>query len=165
MLGKIKAHIQHVDILIYNAGVLVNKPFVDLTDSEINQMVSVNFTSAVRLIKELIPMMSDNSHVVSISSMGGFQGSAKFPGLSIYSATKAALAVLTECLAEELKSSGVAFNCLALGAVNTEMFAEAFPDYQAQISAAEMGTYIAEFALNGHKLFNGKILPVSLSTP
>ncbi len=97
--------------------------------------------------------------------MGGVQGSEKFQGLSLYSASKAALAVFTECLAEELKTHNVKANALALGAVQTEMLSHAFPTYKAPLQASEMADYIADFALNGHQYYNGKILPVSLSTP
>jgi NAD(P)-dependent dehydrogenase (short-subunit alcohol dehydrogenase family) len=97
--------------------------------------------------------------------MGGFQGSAKFKGLSAYSSSKSALAGLTECLAEELKEKNIAVNCLAIGAVQTEMLNKAFPGYQAPLKANEMAAFISEFAVNGHKYFNGKIIPVSSSTP
>jgi short-subunit dehydrogenase len=161
----VKDSMPKIDILINNAGFLSNKPFTLLSDSDIDQMVQVNFTSAAKLIRDLLPMMNTPSHVVSIGSMGGFQGSSKFPGLSVYSASKAAIGCLTECLAEEHKNSGISFNCLALGAVNTEMLAEAFPGYKAPLSAAQMANFIVDFALNGNKFFNGKILPVSLTTP
>ena len=109
--------------------------------------------------------MNTNSHIVNIGSMGGFQGSAKFKGLSLYSAAKGAVAVLTESMAEEFKERGIKVNALALGAVQTEMLASAFPGYKAPLTAGQMAEFIADFALNGHKYFNGKILPVSLSTP
>lgn len=165
LLKMIHTYFTKVDILINNAGYLFNAPLTQLPDAEFLNMVNVNFTAPARLIKLLTPIMSHGSHVVNISSMGGYQGSSKFPGLSVYSATKGALAVLTECLAEEFKETGIAFNCLALGAVNTEMLAQAFPGYKAPTSASQMAEFIADFALNGNKYFNGKILPISLSTP
>lgn len=164
-IDTIRSFIPTVDILINNAGYLYNAPLNKLPDSELRQMVEVNFISPARLIRAILPLMTKGSHAVNISSMGGFQGSVKFPGLSVYSATKAALANLTECLAEELKDTGIAFNSLAIGAVNTEMLSQAFPDYQAPLSASEMANFIVDFAIGGHKFFNGKILPVSLSTP
>ena len=97
--------------------------------------------------------------------MGGIQGSMKFAGLAAYSSSKGALITLSELLAEEYKEQGVAFNVLALGAVNTEMLQEAFPGYEAPISAAAMADYIFNFALTGNKFHNGKIIQVSSSTP
>ena len=54
---------------------------------------------------------------------------------------------------------------LALGAVQTEMLAEAFPGYEAPVNALQMAEYIMGFALTGNKLYNGKMLQVSNSTP
>jgi NAD(P)-dependent dehydrogenase (short-subunit alcohol dehydrogenase family) len=103
--------------------------------------------------------------VVSISSIGGIQGSVKFAGLSAYSSSKGALITLSELLAEEYKEKGIAFNVLAIGAVNTEMLQEAFPGYMAPISAVEMADYIFNFALTANQYQNGKVIQVSSSTP
>ncbi len=154
-----------VDILINNAGYLVNKPFTAHSDDEIEMTVSVNFTSAALLTAELLPLMGRGSHVVSMGSMGGFQGSLKFPGLAWYSASKGALAIMTEALAAEYAGEGISFNCLCPGAVETEMFRTAFPGYKAPVTPAEMAGFIADFAINGHRFFNGKILPVAVSVP
>jgi 3-oxoacyl-[acyl-carrier protein] reductase len=153
------------DILINNAGVLINKPFKDMLPKDYDGMFDVNVKGIYFLIQKLLPWFNQPSHIVNIGSMGGFQGSAKFPGLSLYSASKGALGVLSECLAEELRSEKIAVNTLALGAVDTEMLRAAFPGYTADVNAADMAGFILEFALNGHKYMNGKILPVSLSTP
>ena len=163
---EIEKHVDSVDILINNAGFLVNKPFAETQINDINKTFNINLISPSVIIQSLIPLLklSNVKHVVNISSMGGFQGSAKFPGLSFYSASKAALAGLTECLAEEYKNDQISFNCLALGAVNTEMLKTAFPDYTAPINPNEMANFIYDFAINGYKYFNGKILPVSLTT-
>jgi NAD(P)-dependent dehydrogenase (short-subunit alcohol dehydrogenase family) len=154
-----------VDILINNAGLLINKAFTDLDGNDFDQMFSVNVKGPFILSKNLIKHFNKGAHIVNISSMGGYQGSVKFPGLSLYSASKAALAVLTECMAEELKDKGISVNCLALGAAQTEMLEVAFPSYKAPLSAAEMAEYICDFARNGHKYMNGKIIPVSLTSP
>ena len=128
-------------------------------------MMEVNFFAPVTIIKLLLPIMNHGAHIINISSMGGFQGSSKYNGLSIYSASKAAIASLTECLAVELSDFGIKVNCLALGAVQTEMFKEAFPGYTAPVKPVEMAEFVREFALNGSKYFNGKILPVALTNP
>jgi len=154
-----------VDILINNAGVLINKPFTDLLETDFVEMLQSNFIGHVRIIQSLLPLMSAGSHILNIGSMGGFQGSVKFPGLSAYSASKAALHTLTECLAQELTEQQIKVNCLALGSAQTEMLEKAFPGYESPVLAFEMGKYIADFALTGHRFFNGKILPVAVSTP
>ncbi len=166
-VNQIKTLFNSVDILVNNAGAIVNKPFETITAADLNHAYQVNVFSVVRLIQELLPLLSssEKAHVVNISSMGGFQGSIKFAGLSAYSSSKAALACLTECLAEEYKESKIAFNCLALGATQTEMLEEAFPGYKAPISAKEMANYIANFSTTAHLTMNGKVLPVSMSNP
>lgn len=164
---EIEQYFNSIDIIINNAGYLVNKPFSETNLSDITDIFNINFISPSLLIQALLPLIKNSSskHVVNISSMGGFQGSAKFSGLSFYSASKAALASLTECLAEEYKEDQIKFNCLALGAVNTEMLQTAFPDYKAPLEAKEMAEFIYKFAISDYKYINGKVIPVSLSTP
>ena len=161
----VEANWGHVDLLVNNAGRLLNKPFLKTTSAEFEAVYEVNVFGVAALIKAVVPFMNAGGHVVNVSSMGGVQGSAKFPGLSAYSSSKGALITLTELLAEECKETGPAFNVLALGAVQTEMLEEAFPGYQAPLSALEMAVYIKHFAQEGHKYYNGKLLPVSKSTP
>ncbi|WP_448606001.1 SDR family NAD(P)-dependent oxidoreductase [Paenimyroides ceti] len=156
---------KHVDILIHNAGAIVNKPFKDLSSEEFEYVYKVNVFGVAALNRLVLPFMPAHSHVVTISSMGGIQGSLKFPGLAAYSSSKGAVITLSELLAEEYKEQGVAFNVLALGAVQTEMLEEAFPGYQAPINPQGMADYIVNFALTGNAYFNGKILQVSSSTP
>ncbi len=154
-----------IDVLINNAGALINKPFADLDESDFVEMLQSNYLGHVRIIQAMLLLMAKNSHILNIGSMGGFQGSAKFLGLSAYSASKAALHTLTECLAQELTEQQIKVNCLALGSAQTEMLERAFPGYESPVLAFEMGKYVADFALTGHKFFNGKVLPVALSTP
>ncbi|MEN8776912.1 MAG: SDR family oxidoreductase [Polaribacter sp.] len=154
-----------VDILINNAGKLINKPFTDLTSHDFLEVYKVNVFAVAETIQILIPYLSKGSHVVTVSSMGGIQGSLKFPGLAAYSSAKAAVITLSELLAEEYKEQQIAFNVLALGAVQTEMLEEAFPGYEAPLSAKEMADYLFNFATTGNKFYNGKVLQVSSSTP
>jgi len=160
-----KINFETIDVLINNAGLLINKLFEELTADDWLNTYKVNVFGVIKIIKALLPLMGKTkTHIVNISSYGGFQGSAKFAGLSAYSSGKAALANLTECLAEEFKNKNISVNCLALGAVQTEMFSKAFPGFNAPVSPQQMAQFIIEFAMNGHNYFNGKILPVTLST-
>lgn len=164
---KIPEHFDKIDILIHNAGILTHKPFEQFSPEEYNRLFSVNFFSPAYLTAKLLPLLktSETSHVVTIGSMGGFQGSARFPGMSMYSASKAALANLTESLAAEFGEEGLRFNCLALGAVQTEMLGQAFPDYKAPVRPEEMGRYIRDFSTQAWRFMNGRVIPVSLSSP
>lgn len=154
-----------VDVLVNNAGLLINKAFSDLDEDDFDRMFGVNVKSAFLMIRMMLPFFNRPAHIVNIGSMGGYQGSVKFPGLSLYSASKGALAILTECLAEELKEKEINVNCLALGSARTEMMEKAFPDFKAPVSAMEMAGFISDFALRGHRFFNGKIIPVAVTTP
>lgn len=165
LLDKISSVFDKIDVLINCAGSLIVKDFLDISDKESRQIVETNFFGPASLIRLVFPFLRSGSHIVNISSMGGFQGASKYRGLSYYSASKAAMACLTECLATEFAGAGIKVNCLAIGAVQTEMFEEAFPGLTAPVTAEEMGRFVSDFALNAHKFFNGKILPVAVSNP
>ena len=165
LVKEISSSFKSIDVLINNAGSLINKPFLEISSSDFEAVFKVNVFAAASLTRLMLPMMNAKGHVLNITSMGGVQGSAKFPGLSAYSSSKGALVILTELLAEEFKDSGPSFNALALGAVQTEMLEEAFPGYKAPVSAVQMAEYIIDFALKGHQFYNGKVLPISSSTP
>lgn len=166
LIEKIEHHITSCDILINNAGTLYNKPIGKLDLDNFDDIFNVNVKAAFFLSQRIIPMMmAKGGHIINIGSVGGIQGSKKFPGLSLYSASKAAIAVLTESMAEELRETGIKVNCLALGATQTEMFEKAFPGAIAAQSPHQLAHFILDFSLNGPKYFNGKVLPVSLSTP
>lgn len=154
-----------VDILINNAGKLINKPFLQTTQADFEAVYKVNVFGLANLTRVLLPKMNPSSHVVNISSMGGINGTSKFPGLAAYSSSKGAVSILTELLAEECKENGPNVNALALGAVQTEMLSEAFPGLDVPMDAKTMADYIAHFALEGHRFYNGKVLPVSNTTP
>ena len=157
----------HFDMVVNNAGCLINKPFATTSAKDVFKTFQTNVFAPILLIQQIIPLLNETkwSHIVNIGSMGGYQGSVKFPGLSIYSASKAALASLTECLAEEYKDRKVSINCLALGAVQTEMLSKAFPGFQAQVSAQQMAEYIYNFSIQNFYYITGKVIPVARLTP
>lgn len=165
LTGEISKRFSRIDILINNAGLVIPKPFRDLTAEDDRQVIETNFSAPMRLTRIAIPFLRRGSHVINIGSMGGVQGSPKFPGLAVYSSAKAALAVLTESLASEFKGTGIHFNCLSFGAVQTEMLETAFPGYKAPLTSEEMAEFVCWFSLNGKSYFNGKILPVSVANP
>lgn len=165
VIDFIESDWEGVDILINNAGALLNKPFTETTVADFKAVYAVNVFGVAELTRVVLPFMKSGSHVLTISSMGGIQGSMKFPGLAAYSSSKGAVITWSELLAEEYKDQNIAFNVLALGAVQTEMLEEAFPGYQAPLSAQEMAAYIANFSLTGNQFYNGKVMQVSASTP
>lgn len=154
-----------IDVLINNAGLLTNTPVGESSFALFEKIYKVNVFGLAELTRQLLPQISPLGHVVNISSMGGIQGSSKFAGLSIYSSSKGAVITLTELWAEEFKATGPKFNALALGAVQTQMLMEAFPGFEAPITAAGFAPYLLNFGLTGHQYYNGKTLQVSSSTP
>ncbi|HUS86539.1 MAG TPA: SDR family oxidoreductase [Bacteroidales bacterium] len=165
LLKMVSGHFSHVDILINNAGYLVRSAFGELSASDEELMINTNFLTPARFMRIVLPLLGRGSHVVNIGSMAGYQGSSKYPGLALYGAAKAGLASLTEALAAEYADEGIKFNCLSIGAVQTEMFETAFPGFKAPLDAEQMAKFVAWFALNGQKYFNGKILPVAVTNP
>lgn len=166
-MQQVLSPFEKIDILINNAGLLIQKPFLSLSQADWQNTFEVNVFGVVRLIQMLFPYLqkSDSAHILNIGSMGGFTYSQKFEGLAAYSSSKAALANLTECLAVEMATFGIKCNCLCLGAVNTDLLKQAFPSYTAPLDSKDIAQFIADFSQNGHKYMNGKVLPISLSTP
>lgn len=154
-----------LNIVIHNAGALVNKEFAAISREELQMCYDVNVLGPYQLTQKLLPILDKSAHLVFISSMGGYQGAQKFGGLTAYSSSKAAVASLTECLQEEFRESNFAFNCLCLGAIQTEMLQNAFPGYQANLNPEQISDYIYQFSTTANRFLKGKIIPVSLTTP
>jgi NAD(P)-dependent dehydrogenase (short-subunit alcohol dehydrogenase family) len=156
-----------INILFHNAGVLKNELFETTGQKEILQMFQTNAIGPYLLTQALLSKLNQATwaHVVCTGSMGGVAGSVKFPGLSAYSMSKSAIHTMVQCLAEEFKESSIRFNAIALGAVQTEMLAHAFPGYEAKITPEKIAQFIVDFLVEGHKYMNGKVLPLSVSTP
>ncbi|MFO7863972.1 MAG: SDR family oxidoreductase [Salinivirgaceae bacterium] len=166
-LEQALSHLSKIDVLINNAGFLVNKPIGQMNPMDIHQIIQVNLTGTILFTQACIPnlKLASKAHVVNISSMAGVQGSTKFAGLAVYSAAKSAICTFTESMAQEFAGSDIHFNCIALGAVHTKMFTEAFPGQQAPQNPADIVPFIVDFALNNQSLFNGKIIPLAATTP
>ena len=165
LMSNIKNRFGKLDIIVNNAGILVKNNFNNISKDQLEYTFNLNFFVPFLITQKSIKLLSKNAHTVFISSVGGINGAKKFPGLSVYSSSKGALITLTECLAEEFQTKQIRFNCLALGAVQTEMLNKAFPGYQAPLSANQISSFIVDFCINGGRYFNGKVLPVALTTP
>ena len=138
---------------------------IETEDEDLSSLYQTNLIAPYSLIRHMYRhgLFNSGAHIINISSMGGFQGAAKFPGLSAYSISKAALVAMTESMAIEL--SDVSVNCLCLGAVQTEMLSKAFPNYKSEISDAQMAEFIINFATTDSKLMSGCIIPVKKLDP
>lgn len=165
ILQKIETFFRNCDVLINNAGKLINRSFDKIEPQDFDDIYNVNIKGLFFFTQLVLPIMNKGGHIVNISSIGGITGTKKFPGLSAYSSSKGAVSVFTEALAEELKESDISVNCLALGGVHTDMFERAFPGIKALQSPPQMAAFIADFAVTGQKFFNGKVIPVSQAVP
>ena len=166
MFSEIRKTYGCLHILINNAGIASMNHALLTTMDTVHKIYGTNVFGPIQLIQNLMHKFSSDAHIVNISSVGGVTGSVKFPGLSAYSSSKGAMTILTECLQAEFgDSTSWSFNCLALGAVQTEMLEEAFPGYVAPIDAAAMAAYICGFALNNHLVMRGRVVEVAMSTP
>jgi short-subunit dehydrogenase len=165
ILQKIESFFHDCDILINNAGKLINRSFDKIEPEDFDDIYNVNIKGLFFFTQLVLPIMKKGGHIVNISSLGGITGTKKFPGLSAYSSSKGAVSVFTEALAEELKESEISVNCLALGGVHTDMFEKAFPGVKALQTPPQMAQFIADFAVTGNRFFNGKVIPVSKAIP
>lgn len=111
-----------VDILVNNAAIAQEKPFLELTDADWETMLSVNLLGAVRCIREVLPHMQTQGfgRIINISSIGGQWG-----GLNQvhYAAAKAALINLTRSMAKLYSKDGITCNAIAPGLIATDMSA------------------------------------------
>ncbi|MCX7697462.1 MAG: SDR family oxidoreductase [Bacteroidales bacterium] len=162
VISKKNVGLTHV---LHNAATIICKQWFEYTYEDYRTVFDVNFWSPLHLTQLILPYLLENSHVVFISSMGGFQGSKKFPGMALYTASKAAIVNLVESLSVELAQKGIKVNSLCPGAVDTDMLHQAFPAYQAKITPHKIGDFIYYFLKNAHQVINGKIIPVSLNDP
>jgi len=110
-----------IDGVINNAGII--QPFVHINDldyDKIKLVMDVNFYGTLYMVKSLLPYLLERpeAHITNISSMGGF---TPVPGQSIYGASKAAVKLMTEGLASELKDTNVKVSVVFPGAVNTNI--------------------------------------------
>jgi short-subunit dehydrogenase len=162
----IKKHkLNRIDALLNNAAILIKKPFEEFTHQEIFEIFNINVFGLIKLTQSSINILNKGSHILNISSMAGFQGSQKISGLSIYSASKGAITILTESLAEELKEKEISVNGLALGSVQTEMLEKAYSNLITGLNPEKISNFISDFLLNGHRFTNGKVLPISITIP
>lgn len=119
--------------LVNNAGLGTSGILATMHDAQIERLVAMNILSPIVLTKYVVrSMMADEgSRVVNVSSIVAHSG---YKGLSVYSATKAALAGFTRSLSRELGPLGITVNAIAPGFVDTEMTRELGAGHRAQIA-------------------------------
>lgn len=150
-----------VDVLVNNAAFLVKKSFVDTTAAEWDAVMRTNLRGPFLFSRELL--RAPGRVIVNIGSLGGVQGTEKFPGLSAYTASKSGLTGLTAALAVEARPLGVSVFCVAPGAVDTAMLRKAAPGLKAGAAPSDIARVVADLAESGSRdLLSGAI--ISLDT-
>lgn len=109
-----------LDVLANCGGILIQGPFLEQTDEDLDKLMKINFRGAIRMMREFIPRMVDNGggSIINVTSI-----SAQWPEVNsyFYGAAKAALNVTSRNIAKEFASQGVRVNCIQPGPVNTGM--------------------------------------------
>lgn len=120
LIHKTLAQFGQIDALVNNAGIALYKMFCDTTETDWNQILSVNLMSMVHVIQAALPHMihEKRGHIVNLSSIWGISGASCEVA---YSVSKAAVIGLTKSLAKELGPSGILVNCVAPGVIDTDM--------------------------------------------
>ncbi len=113
-----------VDILVNNAGMMENAPVEEMTEDSFDRHFAVNVKGTYFACQQAVKHMEHGGAIVNISSsVTGHM----FPHYSVYAATKGAVEQITRQLAKELAPKGITINCVAPGAVSTELFLNGKP--------------------------------------
>jgi 3-oxoacyl-[acyl-carrier protein] reductase len=120
LFDRVAACFGGTDILVNNAGAFLDKPFLDTSPAEIDDILQTNLYGAFYCSKQAAKQMIKKRYgkIVNITSACAFTSSK---GLAVYSASKGALVSLTKSLAKELMSRNICVNAVAPGLTDTDM--------------------------------------------
>lgn len=158
--------LKKLNLLINNAGYLKKQSLTELDINDFIDTYKVNVFSVHQIIQAVLTKLkkSKNASIINIGSAGGVTNTLKFQGMSAYSSSKGALSIYSECIATELRTEGINVNCLALGAVDTKMLNQAFPDTNYKVEAKKMASYVYSFSQES-KIINGQTLIIANNNP
>jgi 3-oxoacyl-[acyl-carrier protein] reductase len=108
-----------VDILINNAGLMITKPLLDVTEDDFDKQFAVNVKGTFFACQQAMKHMENNGRIVNFSTSVTGQ---MFPAYSVYAGTKGAVEQFTRQLAKEFGSKKITINAVAPGPINTELF-------------------------------------------
>ncbi len=120
MMGKISKFSTHIDVLVNNAGIALQKLFCDTQENEWDALFDVNVKGIYHCCKSVLPGMikNKNGNIINISSIFGICGASCEVA---YSASKSAVIGFTKALAKEVGPCNINVNCIAPGVIDTEM--------------------------------------------
>lgn len=114
LVGRVESHLGGIDVLVNNAGVDGNRPFIELDDKEWHRVLDANLTGMYRVTRALLFLLDDGASVVNVGAAIAARGGE---GRAHHTAAKAAVQGFTRSLAKELGPRGVRVNTLAPGVV------------------------------------------------
>lgn len=147
LFETVAAEVGPVDVLITCAAVLEPVPFAEVSAESFARVMDVNVRGVFLCCQRAFAQMRGRGGaIVNVSSLGAIRATEKFPGMSTYVASKAAVIGLTECLAVEGRPLGIRVNCIAPGAVDTVMLRSAAPSLRTETLPADLAPTIAYLA-------------------
>ena len=130
--GSVSNQSLEIDVLVNNAGMMVEEEFANLTTEQIERTITLNLTALTQLIHQFLPAMKarKSGRILNVASVAAFH---PVPGMDIYAATKAYVLSFSEALAENLRDTGISVTALCPGLTDTDMvdssLAEAMPPF------------------------------------
>jgi 3-oxoacyl-[acyl-carrier protein] reductase len=119
LVNKVAEHFGHLDILVNNAGVFITGPVGQVDDASVERQFAINVGGVNAAVREAAKLMTEGGRIISIGSMAAV--TSPWPGLSDYSATKAAVAAYTRGWARDLGPKGITVNVVEPGPIDTDM--------------------------------------------
>jgi 3-oxoacyl-[acyl-carrier protein] reductase len=119
LVRKVAEHFGHLDILVNNAGVFITGPVGEVTDENVEKQFAINVGGVNAAVREAAKVMTEGGRIISIGSMAA--ETSPWPGISDYSATKAAVAAYTRGWARDLGPKGITVNVVEPGPIDTDM--------------------------------------------
>ena len=128
MFNQIKARWGRLDILVNNAGILSYADFVSITEKQWDEVMAVNLKSQFLCSKQAIKLMKPGGKIINIASIASGGTGVGFPNIAHYTASKGGVVALTENMALDLGKKGINVNCIAPGAIETDMTLKSLSD-------------------------------------
>ncbi len=119
-----------VNILINNAGLMINNPIANVSEEEFDRQIAVNVKGTFFTCQQAMKYMENNGRIINFSTS---VTSAMFPAYSVYAASKGAVEQITRQLAKEFGEKGITINAIAPGPVKTELFMKGKTEQQIEM--------------------------------
>jgi 3-oxoacyl-[acyl-carrier protein] reductase len=119
VVEQVVSNYEHIDILVNNAAIAQLVDLLSVTEADFDNFLNINLRGLFFLTQATVKQMSTGGRIINMGSI--FGESASYPGLSLYSMTKFALAGLTRAWARDLAHLGITVNCIQPGPIDTDM--------------------------------------------